>query len=148
MNPSKIEEAIFHNLGPPHQQVMGPHPAIDDDAFSLPEIDLFHDDDDDVSHTSSDAEVPHPLSSGVVQSLNPNLPNPPFVAHNKRPIHRPSMHVSPEPHISSQFYTFNKESHALMTQCLVEGRLATPEEIRAPLPAGALQLAVRVEGSQ
>ncbi|KAK4411290.1 hypothetical protein Sango_0202000 [Sesamum angolense] len=138
MNPSKIEEAIFHHLGPPHQQFMGPHPSIDDDAFSLPEIDLFHDDDDDVSHTSSDAEVPHPPSSGGVPSLNPNLPNPPFLAHNKRPIHRPSMHVSPEPHISSQFYTFNKESHALMTQCLVEGRLATPEEIRAATPPPVL----------
>ncbi|KAL0429008.1 UNVERIFIED_CONTAM: hypothetical protein Sradi_0526800 [Sesamum radiatum] len=48
------------------------------------------------------------------------------------------MHVSPEPHISSQFYTFNKESHALMTQCLVEGRLATPEEIRAATPPPVL----------
>ncbi|XP_011090838.1 uncharacterized protein LOC105171418 [Sesamum indicum] len=144
MNPSKIEEAILHHLGPPplhHQQFMGPHPSIDDDAFSLPEIDLFHhdgDDDDDVSHTSSDAEVPHPPSSDGVPSLNPNLPNPPFVAHNKRPIQRPSMHVSPEPHISAQFYTFNKESHALMTQCLVEGRLATPEEIRAATPPPVL----------
>ncbi|KAI3444679.1 hypothetical protein Pfo_001344 [Paulownia fortunei] len=147
MNPSKIEVDLFHHLGPPpshHEQFMDPRHAqtqhsIDDDAFSLAEIDLFRDeDDDDVSHTSSDAEIPLPPSDGAVPSQNPNLPNLPLINHNKTPIHHPSLHISPEPHISSQFYTFNKESHALMTQCLIEGRLATPEEIRAATPPPVL----------
>lgn len=41
-----------------------------------------------------------------------------------------AMLVDPEPHISAQFYTFNKESHHLMVRCILEGRFATPEEIR------------------
>ncbi|KAL0411856.1 UNVERIFIED_CONTAM: hypothetical protein Slati_3775300 [Sesamum latifolium] len=147
MNPSKIEEDLFQHLGPPpphHEQFMDPHhtqpqPSIDDDAFSLAEIDLFRDDeDDDVSHTSSDAEIPLPPANGDVPFQNPNLGNPPLDDRNKRPIHRPPLCISPEPHISSQFYTFNKESHALMIQCLIEGRLATPEEIRAATPPAVL----------
>ncbi|KAK6142902.1 hypothetical protein DH2020_023250 [Rehmannia glutinosa] len=143
MNPSKIEEDLFHHLGPPpghHDQFMDPRhaqsqPSIDDDAFSLAEIDLFRDDeDDDVSPTSSDAEIPLPPSNGAVPFENPNLPNPPLINHSKGPIHHPPLCISPEPHISSQFYTFNKESHALMIQCLIEGRLATPEEIRGATP--------------
>ncbi|KAL3829581.1 hypothetical protein ACJIZ3_018383 [Penstemon smallii] len=145
MNPSKIEEDLFHHLGPPpshHEQFLDPHhtqshpPSVDDDAttFSLAEIDIFRDDDEDdddvISHTSSDAELP--IIPPPIQ--NPNLPN-------KRPVtvvHHPTVHISPDPHISSQFYTFNKESHALMTQCLVERRLATPEEIRAATPPPVL----------
>ncbi|KAE9610734.1 hypothetical protein Lalb_Chr07g0189751 [Lupinus albus] len=39
--------------------------------------------------------------------------------------------ISPDPHISSQFYTFNSDSHSLMIRCLLQRRLATPVEIRA-----------------
>ncbi|KAG8363384.1 hypothetical protein BUALT_Bualt19G0016800 [Buddleja alternifolia] len=151
MNSSKIEEDLFHHhhLAPPpphhHEQFIDTHhaqsqPSIeDDDAFALGEIDLFRDDeDDDVSHTSSDAEIPLPQSNGAAPFENPNLPNPPLINHNKRPIERPPVPISPEPHISSQFYTFNKESHALMTQCLIDGRLATPDEIRAVTPPPVL----------
>lgn len=43
----------------------------------------------------------------------------------------PSMGVvDPEPHVSTQFYTFNRESHHLMVQCLLQSRYATPDEIR------------------
>ncbi|XP_012845607.1 PREDICTED: uncharacterized protein LOC105965589 isoform X1 [Erythranthe guttata] len=148
MNPSKIEDDLFHHLGPPpdhHEQFMDPrliqpHTSIDDDEddvdFSLTEIDIFRDDeDDDVSHTSSDAEIPLPPPDGDVSFQNPNSQNrhppPPSIERNKRPIHHPPLCISPEPYISSQFYTFNKDSHALMTRCLIECRLATPEEIRA-----------------
>ncbi|KAL2514979.1 hypothetical protein Fot_28950 [Forsythia ovata] len=130
-------------MGPPpphHEQFLDPQPqpSIDDDAFSFPEIDLFRDDDDDdVSHTSSDAEFP---LLGV-PPRNPNLPNSGVingVRSNKRVIDYPLLHISVEPYISSQFYTFNKESHALMIQCLTEGRVATPDEIRVVTPAGLL----------
>ncbi|XP_057805605.1 uncharacterized protein LOC131020656 [Salvia miltiorrhiza] len=151
MNPGKIEEDLFHHLGPSphhhhHEQFMDPHhhpqsqPSIDDDAFSLAEIDLFRDDEDDDggSHTSSDTEIPLPPPNGTVQFQNPNLPNPPSINHSKRPVNQTPLCISPEPHISSQFYTFNKESHALMIQCLIEGRLATPEEIRVATPPPVL----------
>ncbi|PKA56340.1 ABC transporter C family member 9 [Apostasia shenzhenica] len=47
--------------------------------------------------------------------------------------------VDPLPHISSQFYTFNCESHSLMVRCILEGRLATPTEIRHATPKEVLK---------
>lgn len=48
-------------------------------------------------------------------------------------------HVDPSPHISSQFYTFNRDSHALMIRCILEGRLAAPNEIRQATPRSVLK---------
>ncbi|MBA0769267.1 hypothetical protein Gotri_018016, partial [Gossypium trilobum] len=52
---------------------------------------------------------------------------------------QPLGYISPEPHISSQFYTFNAESHSLMIRCIREQRLATPAEIRAATPRSVLK---------
>ncbi|KAL4188051.1 hypothetical protein AMTRI_Chr09g21950 [Amborella trichopoda] len=46
--------------------------------------------------------------------------------------------IDPDPHISTQFYTFNKESHNLMVHCILEQRLATPEEIKRATPNSIL----------
>ncbi|GER26395.1 hypothetical protein STAS_02039 [Striga asiatica] len=152
MNPSKIEEDLFHHLGPPpilhdNHQFIGPghhqpQPPIDDDAFSLAEIDLFRDDeeDDDVSRTSSDAEIPLAPPNGAVPARSPNLPDPPPppIDRGKRLIQQSPLRINPEPHVSAQFYTFNKDSHALMIRCLIGGRTATPDEIRAVTPAPLL----------
>ncbi|PKA53052.1 hypothetical protein AXF42_Ash002034 [Apostasia shenzhenica] len=51
----------------------------------------------------------------------------------------PLPYVDPLPHISSQFYTFNRESHALMVHCILERRLATPDEIRRATPPEVLR---------
>ncbi|KAL6557228.1 hypothetical protein OROMI_017578 [Orobanche minor] len=142
---SKIED-LYHHLGPPScchdKQFMDHrHPqsqsSIDCDTFSLADIDPFRDD-DDVSHISPGAESPLPHPNGAFPIQSPNLPNPTFIDRSKGPTHQPPFFINPEPHISSQFYTFNKESHALMTKCLVEGRLATPEEIGAATPSPLL----------
>ncbi|CAA2983103.1 uncharacterized protein LOC111373382 isoform X1 [Olea europaea var. sylvestris] len=139
MNPNKIEENVVCPMGPPpphHEQFLDPQsqPSIDDDAFSLTGIDFFRDDDDDdISHASSDAE----FSLNGAPSRNPNFPDFAVISgvrSNKRAIDYPRLHISAEPYISSQFYTFNKESHALMIQCLIEGRVAKPDEIRAVTP--------------
>lgn len=173
MNPGKVEDDIFldhhhhhHNhlshLMDHHHHQNQSEPSMfdsdhqDDEAFSLHEIVLFRDDDeDDVSHTSSDAEIPQIQSALQPASLPAPLPPPPLptasngaVSSNPNPsaidVNRGNHnlhgqeYISPEPHISSQFYTFNKESHALMLQCLREGRTATPEEIRAATPPAVL----------
>ncbi|KAL5209251.1 hypothetical protein ABZP36_004874 [Zizania latifolia] len=39
--------------------------------------------------------------------------------------------IDPVPHISSQFYTFTAESHELMLRCVLAGRPATADEVRA-----------------
>ncbi|KAJ7528977.1 hypothetical protein O6H91_15G028000 [Diphasiastrum complanatum] len=39
--------------------------------------------------------------------------------------------IDPEPHMSNQFYTFNRRSHHLMVQCILAGRHATAEEIQS-----------------
>ncbi|OWM72919.1 hypothetical protein CDL15_Pgr016551 [Punica granatum] len=145
MNPNKVEQDIFHlnhhhphphhhhSLAVPQPDPPEPEP---DPSFLLPEIVLFRSSDSDSpSHSSdndadADSTTPHP-------HLPPN-PNPtPNDPHPKNPD-RPS-YISPEPHISSQFYTFNAESHSLMIRCLLEHRLATPSEIRAATPRAVLQ---------
>ncbi|CAA0813588.1 Unknown protein [Striga hermonthica] len=148
MNPSKIED-LFHHLGPPparrdhhhrYQFTDPAHPPIDGDAFSLAGIDIFRDVDedydDDASNTSSDAEIPVPIPNGrAVPARSPKLQDPPPpIDRGKRPIQQPPVRISPEPHVSAQFYTFNRDSHALMIRCLIEGRTATTEEIRAVNP--------------
>ncbi|PIA49944.1 hypothetical protein AQUCO_01300583v1 [Aquilegia coerulea] len=55
---------------------------------------------------------------------------------NKQPT---QLYINPEPHVSSQFYTFNQESHALMVRCILEQRLATPDEIRSATPRPVLK---------
>ncbi|KAK7390105.1 hypothetical protein VNO78_25404 [Psophocarpus tetragonolobus] len=46
--------------------------------------------------------------------------------------------ISPEPHISSQFYTFTPASHALMVRSLLLRRLPSPGDIRAAVPRSVL----------
>ncbi|KFK35284.1 hypothetical protein AALP_AA5G264800 [Arabis alpina] len=139
MNPHKTEEDLFHhhNLGPSdiiiqsqpsiHNHHNHHHNPEDDPPFSLPEFVLFRsspsgdspdhssDEHDDVSH-----ETPK-----FAASSNPSFSNGAF--------------INPEPHISSQFYTFNADSHSLMIRCLREGRLATPNEIRIATPRSVLK---------
>ncbi|KAL8495478.1 hypothetical protein ACS0TY_019572 [Phlomoides rotata] len=138
MNPSKLEDDLFRHLGPHEAQSQPPSIDDDDDVF-LAEIDLFRDDeDDDGSHSSSDAEISVPPPNSSAPSQNPNSANSELNSRNKRSSHHSSLRVSPDPHISSQFYTFNRNSHALMIRCLIEGRLATPEEIRSATPPAVL----------
>lgn len=137
MNPSKVEEGLFHHHLDP---IAEPEPLILDHnhheeepppplEFCLPplsEFDLFRDDneEDSISRTSSDADgVPPATNNNDVssQKTSPRLE-----------------YVNPEPHISSQFYTFNIESHSLMIRCILEGRVANPDEIRAATPHAVL----------
>ncbi|KAK8631000.1 hypothetical protein V6N13_079767 [Hibiscus sabdariffa] len=71
---------------------------------------------------AADATAPPPPSSATVTTTN-----------------QPIGYISPEPHVSSQFYTFNAESHSLMIRCISEQRLATPDEIRAATPRSVLK---------
>ncbi|KAK6918514.1 hypothetical protein RJ641_016936 [Dillenia turbinata] len=144
MNPNKTEEDVFHHHLDPHHHhhhiidrsqpsISGTDQDQDHDQaqpFSLPpisEIVLFRDEEDEDedesgSHSSSDAAVNNGDHSVTVTANNRQ---PPF--------------INPEPHISTQFYTFNAQSHALMIKCVLEGRLATPEEIRAATPCAVLK---------
>ncbi|KAL4562791.1 hypothetical protein LXL04_026822 [Taraxacum kok-saghyz] len=150
MNASKIEEDIFHHhldsIGDPQPLILDHHDSIGDPQplildhhdhqeeqhqqpeFCLPpmsEFEFFRDDDEDdsISHTSSDAEGVPSFTNDVISS---DKTNPRF------------QYIHPEPHISSQFYTFNIESHSLMIRCILEGRLATPDEIRVATPLTVL----------
>ncbi|KAK1424990.1 hypothetical protein QVD17_20332 [Tagetes erecta] len=119
MNHNKLQQGLFHHhLNP----IKKSHPFISDHnyhpppspEYSLPplsELDLFNTDDEDSgSRTSSDADGTNPRN----QIVNPN------------------------PHISSQFYTFNSQSHSLMIRCILDRRIASPDEIRAATPAAVL----------
>lgn len=165
MNPSKVEEddLFHHHLDPHHQILDQSQPPIlreEEEEPFFSDIGFFRDeDDDDTSHTSSDPDQHQHHHQQLIQPLpqleqqndivptNPN-PNPilDLGKGDKNKAEKRHRHtvaaaacVSPEPHISSQFYTFNKESHALMIRCLLEGRVATPEEIRSVTPLSVLQ---------
>ncbi|KAL9430033.1 hypothetical protein AB3S75_025421 [Citrus x aurantiifolia] len=155
MNPHKTEDVLFHphhhDLVPPpmiinhhhhhhHHQQTESQPSIhnhnhdhnpnhdDPVSFSsLPEIVLFRtSSEESPSHSSSendDAATNHTNHDDVINKV----PN------------QPPAYISPDPHISTQFYTFNAESHALMIRCILEQRLATPAEIRAATPRAVLK---------
>ncbi|KAK4379382.1 hypothetical protein RND71_001244 [Anisodus tanguticus] len=157
MNPSKVEaEDLFHHhLDPHHPQMLDQsQPSIlrdDEDEPFFSDIGFFRDDDEDsASHTSSDPDhhhnqlmhsLPQLDHQNDIVSTNPN-PNPNLVNTTRKAEkrHRTApADINPEQHISSQFYTFNKESHALMIRVLLENRVATPDEIRSVTPAPVLQ---------
>ncbi|KAL6125993.1 hypothetical protein ACLB2K_074044 [Fragaria x ananassa] len=139
MNPQKTEEDLFHHHHfhhHLHNHVLDPPPAIVQSQPSindvvveplftpLPEIDLFR--------SSSPSSSPAHSSSENDDVSNPNPSE--VTAVKSTPLY-----ISPEPHISSQFYTFNLESHSLMIRCLMEARLATPAEIRDATPGDVLK---------
>ncbi|KAG5538547.1 hypothetical protein RHGRI_019209 [Rhododendron griersonianum] len=152
MNPSKTEDDLFHShhhhhhhhLDPPilhdHHDDTDSHPSLLDDPFSLPptmsDIVLYPSSDpDSLSHSSSDADenptsnplLPPPHHDAAV-SLNPTT-----TKKNPR-TPNPNNIIDPDPHVSTQFYTFNSQSHSLMIRCILDSRLATPDEIRAATP--------------
>ncbi|KAJ6679500.1 hypothetical protein OIU79_019291 [Salix purpurea] len=138
--PHKTETDLFHNhhdlVPPPHHQIIisspqtQSQPSIQDD-LSLPEIVLF-------CSPSSPDNSPSQSSSDNDDPLSHHQNN---LHHNSNRNHNPHApaFINPEPHISTQFYTFNAESHTLMIRCILEHRLATPEEIRAATPCTVLK---------
>ncbi|XWS32315.1 hypothetical protein CRYUN_Cryun23aG0149200 [Craigia yunnanensis] len=149
MNPHKTEDDLFHHhhdLGPPpkiihthSQPSISPHDDPPDPSFTLPEIVLFRSSSSADSPSRSDSEnddaaTTHPASSSTAATTTTDLNS----ATHK--ITNQSLgYISPDPHISSQFYTFNTESHSLMIRCIREQRLATPAEIRAATPRSVLK---------
>ncbi|GAV91526.1 hypothetical protein CFOL_v3_34920 [Cephalotus follicularis] len=135
MNPHKTEDDLFHHhhdlVGPPPPHMISNHqtqsqPSISNDPTFLPEIVLFRSSSSD-SPSNSSSENDDVI---VTQPNNNNLSNDPST--------NPS-YISPDPHISTQFYTFNAESHSLMIRCILEQRLASPAEIRAATPEPVLR---------
>ncbi|XP_061339190.1 uncharacterized protein LOC133285891 [Gastrolobium bilobum] len=62
---------------------------------------------------------------------------PPSFSLTSPTTHSPPF-ITPDPHISSQFYTFNKDSHALMLRSLLHGGLPTTADIIAATPPSIL----------
>ncbi|CAM8991030.1 hypothetical protein QQ045_006509 [Rhodiola kirilowii] len=154
MNPNKIEaDDLFyhHNHNhhdhdllllqpppPPPPSIIPNHLAISappDPTFS--EMSLFRSSSsssDSSDSSSSDPDDPLPPTPQI-PNPNPNsLLSPPL----QIPL-LPQPYISPDPHISTQFYTFNPESHSLMIRCLLENRLASSDEIRAVTPRQVLK---------
>ncbi|CAA0387737.1 hypothetical protein AtNW77_Chr3g0217631 [Arabidopsis thaliana] len=143
MNTHKTEEGLFHHhdLDPTADILVQSPPSIlhhhhdhnseVDPAFSLPEFILFR--------SSPSGDSPGLSSDEQDDSLtgNPQIAD----SSNSRvsSAGRDGLFISPDPHISSQFYTFNAASHSLMCRCLREGRLATPAEIRIATPRSVLK---------
>ncbi|XP_043716833.1 uncharacterized protein LOC122664873 [Telopea speciosissima] len=111
---------------------------------SMPEIMVFRDEDDEEededkhgdspSPSSSDADDTHHQHTTTATASSAAAGTVPPGIHQRAPVY-----INPEPHISSQFYTFNRDSHALMVQCILDRRLATPEEIRCATPRAVLK---------
>ncbi|KAG6510080.1 uncharacterized protein LOC121974856 [Zingiber officinale] len=105
----------------------------DDDDGNDDDDDEDPDDEEDIDSEETLVEDQNPPSSAVNQrpiySLNDALSVVPIVTPR----------IDPAPHISPQFYTFNRESHSLMVCCIMESRLATTDEIRAATPLSVLK---------
>ncbi|KAJ4771590.1 hypothetical protein LUZ62_055847 [Rhynchospora pubera] len=112
-----------------------PHPSSADDDF-LHTFSIDDDDDEPEVLIETDGNSHYPFSSLLEETDPPDS----LIGTERKPYNSSSSSssgsfslpfIDPTPHISSQFYTFNGESHALMIKCILEGRLATIEEIRA-----------------
>lgn len=144
MNPHKTEEGLFHHhhdLGPTADIIVQSQPSIHlhhnsevDPAFSLPEFVLFRSSPsgDSPGHSSDEHDDAYHSLSGT-----PNIAASSISRVSS--VGRDGLFISPDPHISSQFYTFNADSHSLMIRCLREARLATPAEIRIATPRSVLK---------
>ncbi|KAK3036352.1 hypothetical protein RJ639_031759 [Escallonia herrerae] len=140
MNPSKVEQDLFHH----HHHHLDPHHGESQPLLlDLPPMSQFvlfrddEDDDDSASHTSSD----DPDSLSQPNPPPASSPPPQDAAVSPSPKQQQLLHaayISPDPHVSTQFYTFNRQSHALMIRCILDGRLATCDEIRSATPAPVL----------
>ncbi|KAK8635508.1 hypothetical protein V6N13_004242 [Hibiscus sabdariffa] len=133
MNPRKTEPDLFHQHHHDdldHQIILPPQSQP---SISFPQVLLFR--------SSPSADSPSRSSS---DNDDPAAPPPPpsDPTTDTGEITNQSLgfnNISPEPHISSQFYTFNADSHSLMIRCIREQRLATPAEIRAATPRSVLK---------
>ncbi|XP_010512417.1 PREDICTED: uncharacterized protein LOC104788364 [Camelina sativa] len=146
MDSHKTEEGQFHNhnidldstadliVQSPPSTLNHNHNSEVDPDFSLPEFVLFR--------SSPSGDSPDQSSDEHDDASHPYAGTPKFDASSNSRVSsdgRDEFFISPEPHISNQFYTFNAESHALMILCLREGRLATPTEIRIATPRSVLK---------
>ncbi|KAL5180983.1 hypothetical protein HKD37_01G002005 [Glycine soja] len=83
-----------------------------------------------------DLSPPHPPDA----SFSLLFPSSPSSSHSSPSPSSPPkpLFISPDPHISSQFYTFTPSSHALMLRSLLLRRLPSPSDIRSATPRSVL----------
>ncbi|KAG6499170.1 uncharacterized protein LOC121996111 [Zingiber officinale] len=93
---------------------------------------LLRDDDEEEEEDPDDEDIDP--DEALIEDRKPTLSD-----GNQSPATANSLCIDPAPHVSSQFYTFNRESHALMVRCILAGRLATADEIRAASPSSVLK---------
>ncbi|KAF8379328.1 hypothetical protein HHK36_028762 [Tetracentron sinense] len=145
MNPNKTQDLFHHHhhhhdhrhqIMEQQDQLQPPPPRRPHFPLpSIPEIVIFRDEDEEDEDYDKPVESPSPSSSSDADDTHPHT-----TATVPTKIHQqPPAHISPEPHISSQFYTFNRDSHALMIRCILEHRIATADEIRAATPRPVLK---------
>ncbi|KAK1272580.1 hypothetical protein QJS04_geneDACA020620 [Acorus gramineus] len=107
------------------------------------ELVVFRDEDDEIEEDDVESDHPRNPSTTSTSTRNPtpaadptpsaaasSPPRPPPPPPPSVPL-LPPCYVNTEPHVSSQFYTFNAGSHSLMVRCILDRRLATPDEIRS-----------------
>ncbi|RWV88754.1 hypothetical protein GW17_00049135 [Ensete ventricosum] len=113
----------------PSQSLFPSHLLRDDD-----EDDEDPDEEDEVDHEEALIEDQKPPSTAAIPPLGSSLDEPTTAAAFSPTLPR----IDTTPYVSSQFYTFNQESHALMVHCILDGRLATPDEIFTATPPSVL----------
>nr|DAD20515.1 TPA_asm: hypothetical protein HUJ06_021978 [Nelumbo nucifera] len=101
---------------------------------SIPEIMVFRDEEDEdkdeekvvgLSPSSSDADDANHNTTATVVAASTG------VVHSNMHQH-PSTYINPEPHIFTQLYTFNCESHALKVHCIANALVFLPPSTDRP----------------
>ncbi|ONK55821.1 uncharacterized protein A4U43_C10F1320 [Asparagus officinalis] len=111
-------------------QTLNPTQALDHFIFRDPD-----DDEDEDEDEAAGADEEEEIEEERKPSLNPSSVDPPSDPNSN--VIMP--YIDPTPHVSSQFYTFNRDSHALMVRCILEGRAATTDEIQNATPREVLK---------
>ncbi|WOL09678.1 hypothetical protein Cni_G18431 [Canna indica] len=116
-----------------------PHPSGTLAHSQSPFSSLLRDDDDEDEEPEDEDEI-EPEEALIEERKAPSsAATPPPLDEASATVPQSAPRIDPAPHVSSQFYTFNPESHRLMISCILDGRLATPEEIRAATPWSVLK---------
>ena len=121
------------------RQTLDQPQTLDHLIFRDPDDDEEEEDEEEAAGAEEDEEL-EGEENEIEEEQKPS-PNPNPI---KKPPSEPNPnlivpYIDPTPHISSQFYTFNRDSHALMVRCILEGRVATTDEIQDATPRDVLK---------
>ncbi|RZC57741.1 hypothetical protein C5167_005042 [Papaver somniferum] len=139
ITPESEQQQQHHQKPPIHFHNLLEEEKRDSPIQSISDIVVFRDEDEEEVDESGGGS---PSSSDIDDSSSSQHQNQGIITSSTivpSELRTTPVYINTEPHISSQFYTFNRDSYALMVQCILERRLATTDEIQKATPRSVLK---------